>query len=293
MASTFAPTLPARVEPGRAEMLGRFVPTAISRIPPVARIKRPIQVAFFGILSAGIIPLLQLRRRVTEYVSLEQQQLDLAAELGACHLEPTAAQELSRAAERAKPSGVVDALADVALVGTIVFSMLAMTDLGWSLDAYRHLMLTSPTDLPQSAAAWFVAVCLSYVLLHLRINRHASRLHDFALAFNASTEGRLSPIYAPQFTWGVRVGHLIVAGVLMFFLALWALPMLLAWGAFQTFVQKVDVRFRSDLSNRLQQLSGVTPVVKRAGICNNPGCDQPLPPEARFCPRCGQRVGVG
>jgi hypothetical protein len=178
-------------------------------------------------------------------------------------------------------------------MATIVAFIWAMTDLGWTFDAYRHLMLSAPAYLPESGIAWFGLVTISYVLMHMRINRHVSRLNDFALAFNASTEGRFPPIYAPQFTWGFRIGHLIVAGVLMLLWAVWALPMLVAWGAYQTFVQKVDVRFRADLSNRLQQLSGVVPVVKRAGICNNPGCDQPLPPEAHFCPRCGQRVGAG
>lgn len=271
-------------------MLGRFVPTSLRRIPPVARVKRPLQVGLLGLFSAGIIPLLQLRTRLHEYTSLQRQQLELASELVACHVPVTAAHELDRATKMLHPSALLARLLDLTTLAAIVAVLVALQQGGWSRDAIKQFLFYPPTAISTAAQVWFGLITLSYILVHVRINRHLVQLQHFALAFNAATEGRTAPIAPVESVSGIRVGHMLVAIVLMLLWAIWALPMMLAWGAYHTFVYQTDARFRTELADRLVTLSGVTPVVDKAGLCDNPACAQPLPWGAAFCPRCGRSV---
>ncbi len=254
--------------------------------------KRPLQVGLFGFFSAGIIPLLQLRTRLHEYTTLERQQVELASELAACHVPAIAAQELDRAAKMVHPSLLLARLLDLTTLGAIVAVLVALQQGGWSREAIKQFLFYPPTSLGTAGQVWFGLITISYILVHVRINRHLAQLQQFALAFNAATEGRTAPIAPVESVSGVRVGHMLVAIVLMLLWAIWALPMMLAWGAYQTFVFKTDARFRTDLSDRLVTLSGVSPVVDKAGLCDNPSCAQPLPWGAAFCPRCGRRINT-
>lgn len=290
----FSPPIPTRAPADRALLLGRFVPAAVNRVPPVARVKGPLYVLFWGVLTAGILPLFQLRRRLNETFTLQAQQLELAGELVSCHLNPDDVSEITRAVEALGKDTALQTLTDILILGSMMALIGAFNLSGWSIDSYTHLLFQSPADQNIAGMWWFGLVCMSYLLLHARINRHISRLQDFALAFNATTEGRVPAIRLPRSTWGFRVWPVFLSGFMILVVGgLWIIPMLLAWSAFQTFIREIDTRFRSDLSDRLEQISGVAPVIRRAGVCQNPGCDQPLLPEARFCPRCGRPVGVG
>ncbi len=291
MGASFSPPLPPVASPARAELLGKFVPTSISRMPPVARMLRPLQVGFFGFFTAGILPLLQLRSRLGEYISLERQQLDLAAELAGCHLDSIAADEIARAASKIVTPKWIAYLSDLSMIGAIIAVIASLQINQWTAAAFKQFLFIRAGQLDQAALSWLVLISISYLFLYFRINRHVAQLQHFALAFNAANENRFSPIAIPKQVWGIRFGHLLVAGIMLFYSAVWGVPMMLAWAAYQTFVYKVDAQFRADLSNRLQQLSGVDPVVDRAGLCRNPGCEQMLTWDARFCPRCGHKTG--
>lgn len=294
MKMEFSPPIPTREPPDRRFLLGRFVPAAVKRVPPVARVKGPMYVLFWGILTAGIVPLFQLRRRLNETFSLQAQQLELAAELVSCYSDPQETSEITRVSQALGKDTGFQTLTDILILGSLVALIGALNQSGWTMDSYTHLLFQSPADQLIWGLWWFGLVCVSYLLLHARINRHIARLQDFALAFNAITHERVPQVYLPRPTWGLRIWSGVLSGfVILMVGGLWILPMILAWGAFQTFVQEMDTRFRSDLSERLERLSGITPVIRRAGVCQNPGCEQSLLPEARFCPRCGRPVGVG
>ncbi len=290
MPAAFAPNIPPIPRAPRSELLGKFVPTSIRRLPPVTKMLRPLQVAFYGFFSAGIMPLLQLRTRLNEYTSLEQQQLELAAELVACHVDADDAQVVTAAAKNATSSRALRAFGDATMLGAIVSIVIFMQQHGWTLDAVRRLYFYPPNFADPFATAWLGLLSASYLLAIARVNRHVVRLQQFALAFNAAAEGRCDPIPLPRLVWGARPLHVIVAIPLMMLWAVWALPMLLAWGAYHSFAFRSDAIFRADLSDRLTRLSGVPPVVSRAGVCTNPACGKPLSWEAKFCPRCGRAV---
>ena len=290
MQATFAPTVPPIERAPRPEMLGKFVPTSIRRLPPVTRMHRPLQVALHGFISAGIFPLLQLRTRLNDYITLEQQQLELAAELTACHVDADDAKEVTDAAKNATASKSLKLIGDLTMLGAIAAIIIFLQQHGWTIAAVKQFYFRPPNPADPFAMAWLTLVSASYLLAIARINRHIVRLQQFTLAFNAATEGRCDPIGLPRLVWGVRPLHMIVAVPLMLLWAIWALPMLLAWGAYQSFAYSSDANFRADLSDRLTRLSGVPPVVDRAGMCSNPACGQPLSWEAKFCPRCGRAV---
>jgi hypothetical protein len=271
-------------------MLGRFVPAAVRRQPPMARNLTPFRVALLGILTAGVVPLLQLRSRIAAIATLQQQQLELASELAGCHLDPTDAAELQRAAKRVNfPKGFV-ILSGLLAIAALVAAIAYMGDHGWYVHNYKRLILEPPSGRSPVQIVWMGTLTAGYLLLYSQLLRHAAGLQQFALALTATTDGRLQPIPSPPPPLGLKPVHIGVALVMMYFGMLWALPMLLAWGAYTQFLGRADGPFRDALSDRLEALSGVAPVIVPALRCPNPKCLASLPDEAQYCPRCGQSV---
>lgn len=276
--------------PPRPDLLGRFVPTAIARVPPSARLERPIKLAFMGLLSAGFLPYLQLRNRLRNVISLERQQLDLASELLAAHLPEQEIPPLTESVARVHASKPIGWLADLCFTGALGSAVVWLAQHGWTSAALRTWYFTPPQSDDRLGVAALVLLVLAYVLQHVQTNRHVSTLQQYALAYNAVLDGRAAKVSSPALVWGIRPLYLIVGAVMMYFGLLWSLPMMLSWAAFRSFITRSDRLFRADLSTSLQAVSGVAPVVESAELCHNPQCRQPLPEDARFCPRCGRVV---
>lgn len=276
--------------PPRPDLLGRFVPTAISRVPPSARLEGPIKLGVVGFLTAGFLPYLQLRTRLGNVLSLERQQLELGNELLAGHLAPDDLRPIEESTVRVAPSKPIGWIADLCFVGALGCAVAWLVQQGWTSDALRAWYLhPPPPDVPLAAGS-LVLLILAYVLQHVQINRHISNLQQYALAYNAVLEDRSPRVAPPSLVTGVRPIYLLVGAAMMYFGLLWALPMMLSWAAFRSFILRSDRLFRADLSTSLQAISGVAPVVEAAELCHNPLCRQPLPEDARFCPRCGRVV---
>jgi hypothetical protein len=179
------------------------------------------------------------------------------------------------------------------MLGAIVAVIVAMQQGGWTRDAVRGFVLQAPDLRNPAIATWLGLVSAGYLLCLASIHRHVARLQQFALAFNASVDPNVGHIPIPKLPWWrVKPAYLIVAVAMMLLWSIWALPMMLAWGAWHGFVYRADAAFRNDLADRLTQLSGVAPVVDRASQCRNPACGASLSDDARFCPRCGSKVGL-
>lgn len=285
-ASTFDPIVPPIATAARPEMLGRFVPTAMRRYSPVAKVQRPVRILLLGLLSAGMVPLLQLRERWTRTTNLQAQQFDLSAELLACHIE---SPEVTAAAKAIRPSKFLTFLSGVAVLTAIVAAIAALTYYGWSLAGINKLYLQRPTD--AFAWTWLISLSAGYLIVMWQINQHVAQQQDFALAYNATVEGKAPTIAAPPFVWGLLPVHLLIAGLMMYLWMLWGLPMMLAWAAFASFSQRSDPHFRIQIARSLEIVSGVEPVVGNADTCANLDCRGPMPETAMFCPRCGTPAG--
>jgi hypothetical protein len=288
----FAPAVLPVVAPPRGELLGRLVPTAVRRMPPVARPAGPLRLVWTSVLTLGVLPLIQLRDRLRRTILLQQQQLELAAELLTRSTPPDDAKFVEEAARAAHPSKALSGLSGVAMLGAIGCLLGALQAWGWTWASIKSLLLEPPTATSPFALGWLACLTAGYGLCWISLNHHVGRLQQFALAFNAVAGEKATPVQPPAFVYGVRPLYLLVAAAMMWLWMLWALPMMLAWAAHRTFVHRGDHVFRAQLADALTALSGERPVVADVDRCRNPLCGAPVGSTARYCPRCGKSARV-
>jgi hypothetical protein len=286
------PALPPVPRPPRAELLGKLVPSSVRRLPAIARPLGPFRLAWTSILTLGVLPLIQLRERQHRTIVLQQQQIELASELLAAHVPADDAKIVQEAAVATRPSKALAGLSGVVMLAAIACAFVAIQQQSWSIDAFKQLLFHPPSPNRPFALAWLAMLTAGYGLCWVQLNNHIGKLQQFTLAFNAVAGERASPMAPPPLVFGVRPLHILVAAVMMLFWMLWALPMMLAWAAFRSFVLRSDRTFRTQLADRLTTISGEKPVVGDVDCCRNPHCRAPAPVEARYCPRCGKSVRI-
>ncbi len=290
--SIFNPAPAPAMTPSENQLLARFLPTAIRRIPPVGRINRPARVAFIGLLTAGLLPLLQLRTRIRRLMIVDQQQLELVCRMLRQLPQPIQIDQALFNAGKMPAAPVLRWLDDLFTLGAIItlFFSLAMTQ--WSTDAITRYFFYPPSIDDPAAIASLVLLCVAYVICHFQINHHLAQTRKFVEAFNHAAGDRVQSLQLPARVWGFRLIHLMLAIALILLGKLWAFPMMVAWGALQTMMLDHQRRFRVELADRLVQLSGSAPVIQNPDLCRNEKCGYPIPDDARFCPRCGYDVPV-
>lgn len=286
--STFTPTIPPIPRPEPAELLGRFVPSALRRTPPVAKIWRLGRIAVLGVFTAGIFPCRALQTRLRKTLMMHAQQCDLASQLLDHHLPADDAATLREAADGVAVSHAWlngSALLMLTAVATAAVWITQQGGVNWdTLRAWLFLPLQHADALTLSS---FGLLSVAYLILILQINRQVVAMQQFALAFNAVMEERVRPIDAPPLVWGLKFRHLLLGGAGVYFGLFWAMPMMLAWAAFADFVRDSAFRFRVQLADRLTTISGVESVIPLTDLCPNPDCRHSHFHDAQFCPRCG------
>ena len=270
-------------------MLGRYVPTALRRTPPVARLIHPIKLSILGILTAGLWPLHKLQKRVDRVLQMQAHQAELAGDLMALHAPADAKSLLAESTGRVRVASLPLGLSRLCFLA-------AICSIGWFWLAH-HGPLTRlwlhPLRYGDPVARAFVAlIAAAYVLLIFQMNRQIIAMQKLAIAVNGVFE-LPPPMAAPQLVFVGRSPLTILLGVALAWLGLaWALPMAVAWSAFKQFVTVSASGFRAELSDRLQTMSGITPVVDSRDLCPNPKCRQLIHEGAAFCTRCGTPVAA-
>lgn len=279
----------ARPEP--AELLGRFVPSALRRTPPTAKVWRLSRVAVLGFLTAGFWPCRALQVRLRQTLTLNAQQCGLAVQLLQKHWPADDVALVDEAAAGMNVSHAWLNASAVLMLAALALLVYWVADHHYDLAAVQQWWLRAP--LPRDGVAWASAGCLSaaYLLLIVQINRQLVAMQQFALAFNAAAADKAGPIEPPPLVWGLKPAHLVVGVAGAVIGLVWALPMMLAWAAFAAFVRDAAYGFRVRLADRLASVGGVDPVVSLADLCPNPDCRHSLPFDAVFCPRCGTPLG--
>ena len=287
--SVFAPEIPPLPSPPPAELLGRFVPAALRRTPPDARFWGLPRLLASGLLTAGYLPCFALQTRVYRVSMLQAQQCERAADLLALHVPPDEAAELRAAAGRVRVSvgwtWLARALAALALGFAVAW--LGTTFDSNALSRFWLYPTSGPDPLLITSALLQV---VAYLLVFVPLNRQATAMQQFALAFNATAGEHVGPIDPPPLVWGLNWAWTSVGILVAVCGPVWVLPMLVAWAGFGQFVHRSAMRFRVQLAERLQDIGGVETVVPRADLCQNPDCRCSLPVQAQFCPRCGRGV---
>src|SRR5690606_11976172 len=166
---------------------------------------------------------------------------------------------------------------------------------GVAASEYWFVDPRDPLDEPLTSL--FLATLVgAYLLNWLSVNLHLLRLRRVRKALDATTP-HLPPtpgLKVSRWEAGVRPVPAALGLILAVAGMIWALPMLIAGTAQRRALLIHHRRFRSGMAHRVRDLVGsrrplvaLPPVVDRTGMCRNGVCDQVLPPDARFCPRCG------
>ena len=290
--STFNPELPAIQRLPRDDLLARFTPTALRRPSSVAKPLRPFRLAILGVLTAGWWPCRVLQIRMQRVSLMQARQLDLSADMLTRFAPAEDVQILRSAAARAEKRSWAAYLSAACLVVSIVCAAIFLSQHYWKHTAIVDFWLRPPLPGNGLAVASVVLLCVSYLLMWIRINQDVVAIQQFAQAVNAIAVKGMAPIRVPKFVWGVRPMYLIVGFVMAWFGLFWALPMSFAWAAFVTYANDTSHDFRVELAERLQTLSGVAPVIPTEDLCANPKCRGPLAFDAKYCPRCGTEVSA-
>lgn len=291
--SAFTPQLPpvSRLPPG--ELLGKFVPTALRRTPPVARFVHPIRLSILGLLTAGVLPYWMLQTRVYRVQKMYAHQAELAGDLLVMHAAADEQKLLRESADKVDVSRWVGRLSRLVLIAAVVAAGMYLLQNHWTGHAVRRVWLQPLRYAVPELQAYVVLMTVAYLLLVIQMNRQIAAMQRLAIAVNGFFD-TLPPIAPPPLVLVGRSPLTLLLGLTMAWIGLvWALPMAIAWSAFSQFVRHSAYEFRVDLSERLQAVSGVTPVIDTGDLCPNAKCRSAISQDAAFCPRCGTTLAAG
>ena len=256
----------------------------------------PVRAALLGVLTFGLVPLWRLRKQFRGYVAMEREQLWHLAEW----------LRNRRGGEQAQAVG--DAVSmlrwrrGLAAIGTLcsIFVLIGIIYLlrsgsgfhGLWERAYRdHFALQHVATFLKWNALLFIGFASHWlqIFLHLKdLQRVAQRFNELAKREN------VAPVAIPQMTLTRVTPWAIVAIMMAFFGAVWAIPMALAAASQRIYVNDVSAQLRAELLERTRAMMMQNrPAVAVPGYtihgrrCGNALCRALLPVGAEYCPRCG------
>lgn len=291
--ASFTATLPPIERTDRADLLGQVVPTMIRRPPRGAKIPNPFRLTAVGLLTAGIVPAAWLVQRVERLISQQSQQMELVVQLIRSSGRTPDTDTLDQAAGNVTPSRPLLKLAHVVLWVAIAGAIAHFIFHGVSTASLRQLWFHTPRLADVWSMTFLMGMSLCPLLVMGALNRHIVSLQQFADAFNTTigSETADHSLLSPALVWGLRPMYLMLGLVMIALGVFWGLPMMLGWAAFRAAAYDTTQRFRVELADRLQAISGVEPATRITNDhCSDPQCRAALPFEARYCRRCGKAV---
>lgn len=253
--------------------------------------------------SLGLLPLLVWPIKFREVAAEEAEMLNtLALWAEQRGRAPRSIAPLKQAANRARPSPfpiIVSVLAAVLVVGAYVVAFRQAP--GFSLDRLLHW--TYYTDFFRHGAMshrdvlyliWQCSLGVGFAVQWHAIGEHRANVRRFIGGLNPVLEAEwLAPVAPPRDSRGawIRRAWVLLAVVLCFYHAFWAIPMALAGMAQRRYTESTAPCLRRELARRvrdavvLRPLS--TPAQPAPPRCQNQRCLAPVRASAAFCARCG------
>lgn len=262
-----------------------------------------VKTILFGAITFGILPLYAWSKTFRTSATVERQQLwHLAEWLRLNSGQPDAARLTVLAARVGyRPLLWICSVICAAAVA-VVFAYQAQMhgfdfrDLRASTYSLGHI---HSSHLPYSVArklfiTWNVGLCFAYFLQWIHLQLHHAEVRRFVGAFNELTwRQQIRPVPVRPITMGFRPIWAVGAIVMVSFGAIWGIPMALA-GASQARWPRESRSIRAGLADALRQMLMLQEPVMRipraaklGDFCSNDFCRGRVPPQARFCPRCG------
>lgn len=306
----FSPDSPVRLElrfaapgvgPNGQTPLTRSVLDALDRPPLPKLVPTTFRTVLSGLLTAGTWPAVMLPYRWLQTLRWHRSLFRHLAEWAGVDLGDTEARQLHDLST-IRLSRTLTIVAGVSGAAAVVVGVLGV--LGdvpawefWYADPVRS----------GSASLWMGVFLgflgLAYVLQWLSVNVQVRQFQKIEQAVGEMTLdlGPMRGRSAGGWAWGIRPVPTTIAALLTWMGIIWALPMLTAATAQRRVIlmrhrqmrQRVAGRVRKLLANR-RPTQTLPAVVDRSVRCANRVCDAPVPPDAKFCPRCGtvqSRIG--
>jgi hypothetical protein len=259
-----------------------------------------------GVLTVGILPMLVLPWQLRRFTRVLGSELwHLAEWMRLASGEPRAG-ELRDAVPlvRWRPGFWVASLLVMLLFGAMAGRELSGGRGLRAVETWREYRVSRPAQAraaqARAAMLWTIGLTIAYGLHWAHVRSVAGDLREFAARFNDITRtSPLPPVEVDGVGTGLRPVSLAVGIVLCAVGAVWALPMLVAAALQRRLTSHVSDGMRRQFAQRVRTmlqwrrpaLAVPTPASLRQS-CRNRLCKLPLPPDARFCPRCGSAVAM-
>lgn len=263
-----------------------------------------------GVLSFGVLPLLDWTKHLNDMIRFERTQLWHLAEWARLKTGHTDASALCASADGMRTRHVLSVTALLWAGAAAFFVVLqafgttspvrAMIEAtyGFEMIPLRRALASSGAYV---FAAWTIGLSIAYALHWLRLQLHAADVRRFIENFNRIAEWEAVPPIVPnRVGTGIRPMWIVGAIVLASWNALWGVPMMLAGAAQRRYTNVTGAANRAALAERVSMiLSSQRPTVQRSIMqigtrpaCREKLCQTELPQGATFCPRCGTRVAA-
>ncbi len=256
-----------------------------------------------GVLSFGIFPLWRWNRRLRERMINQQMRLRQVAQWLQWKTGRPEAMALTDLADRAGwrwGLGMSAILCLPVILGFFIyyFSQVSPLSLKSAVAMTYQFRPLHRWVMPDNMGTWFfmtwtVGLCLGYLLHAVQLQRHAADLRRFAAGVNRFLAAEAQrPLGLPRLGTGLSVLSVIGALILLHWGAAWGIIMMLSGLAARRFERGPARRLNRELELMVRALDAGEIDAKLPRTCRKPRCGMILPAAARFCPRCGTRVGA-
>ncbi len=277
--------------------------------PAGARPWGTIKTSLLGAASFGILPLLLWPGRFRDRAGEEARQLNAVTEwVRSRGRAPAAIGPLRAAADDLRYRPLLWLLPLLMALFVIGVYVLDFNSSGYSWDrvldtTYRrgHIAFARywfhqpwsrwPVE-QRMHLLWCAALSAGYLCHFAQVRSHNADVARFITRFNGVTAAHsLRPIPQPRIDGLINPIAIVSAIAFVHYGAWWGIPMLLAGAAEKRYTYSTSRITRSTLARRMRQMEvNRGPGALAIARCEIARCQAPLPPRARFCPRCGTRV---
>jgi hypothetical protein len=258
-----------------------------------------------GFISFGMLPGLLWHDRFRDFVDDERRHLRKFAEWMRLHSNRPETMELRVAGEDLGARPLLATLSMLAVLGVVLLFGSHLVGSGRPIGdqvlAYTYRFHNfydwqPPLTMAQQLyAVWGIGLSIAYLFHWLQVQAHASDVRRFVgYANRIFHSAGVHRVPLPRV--GIGLAFLWIIAGLMFASkgAWWGLALAMTGAAQQRYMRSQSPRLRRALAARVRELAGM-PLSEGSGSATNRRCPHvrclaPLPPGARFCPRCGHNL---
>jgi hypothetical protein len=263
--------------------------------PTPAKSTGPFFTAVLSLISLGLLPLVIWPTRWAEFLDEERHDLLELIQWWRRRVDPTDAARLDKIARKLRPRPMLIVLPWLAVSFNIILMAMRLAQ-GDTLQTLWNITFKHARYLPDRTpvyAVWILTLSIAYGLHWFAVVSHTSAVRRLMHWTNRlARDNHFVRIQISALAAGIGPGWIIVAILLCFAHAWWAIPMALAGGLQRRYCMQSSPVIRIALA---RQARDAFAIVQSGGdhFCFAGHCGTRLPAQAKFCPRCGTASDIG